>query len=157
MGGIVASDAVLGGGIGACFGGSMGAAFFGDSPGLNVLGGGTAAVDFDDGFDGSVGILNFSESFGGIVGNAKAPGGNLDDSCTLETTGVDPKFGGETGPFHLVWVSVLSDEDVFKQCTGESCGLGTLRGGTNAAVLGLMAKGGSALSLTECCRSLPNF
>ena len=102
-----ASDVVLGGGIGT---------FFGDAPRVDVLGGGTGAVVFDDGFDGSVGVSNLSESFGDIVGKAKIFGGDMGDS-TLEATVGDPECGGERGPFHPAWacVSVLSvGGDVFK-------------------------------------------
>ena len=100
-GGTGASAAVLGGGIGA---------FFGDALGLDVLGGGTGAVVFDDGFDGSVGASNFSESFGDTVGKAKVFGGDIGDSCTMEATVGDPECGGERGPFHpaWAWLSMLS-------------------------------------------------
>ena len=116
--GIGASDIDFGGATGASdtvFGGGIGA-FFGDAPGLDVLGGGTGAVVFDDGFDGSVGVSNFSESFGDIVGKAKIFGGDMGDS-TLEVTVGDPECGGERDPFHPAWacVSALSvGGDVFK-------------------------------------------
>ena len=119
----------------------MGFTLCGDAPGLDVLGGGIGTAAFEDDLGGDVGTSNFSVSFGGIAGNAKLLVGNIGDSCFLESTEGDCECGGETGPFHFGWIPALLLWMVFTRCTGDKFVLGTLRGGTNAAVLGLMATG----------------